>query len=456
MTKDKFLKWCEDNAHKFVVISYQGGAGGEGLCNYLTQDTDLFYNSEFIEQALEKGIVPKDLITHVKGIPNSTDLAPENDLDHKPSSGRKPTFHDFLFADCFVLDGVDNLYTSHCWAPEYEQLPIIPEELMENPFERLYDHLRNRKDPDSERASLVYGGTKEEHSTVQLDEIAYAFAAQDKPYLIRTHGITPLTMCWGSKAKYFSISGGDYQEYIQMLEAMKVYLQPEWKRERKMEALRLADWRYQIGITGIWGEKSNMYYLKEDWEPELTSEENTKRFVDYFKPILDDDTIPLYYRTIDIVSQHENFGVNINQMDCIMLNNLVYGIILGKFWPRISISYFKNDAVTVKRLEMKETDMEKVHQAMADKVDPYDMNWPDSDRAKRVTIDFWNKNHKVRDEIGIIQITFDQLYSPDYLKDNGIDVNGMHYLAYWNDWHNKSVEALAKIKLFPRRVPSTL
>ena len=28
MTKDKFLKWCEDNAHKFVIISYQGGAGG--------------------------------------------------------------------------------------------------------------------------------------------------------------------------------------------------------------------------------------------------------------------------------------------------------------------------------------------------------------------------------------------------------------------------------------------
>lgn len=448
-SKNKFIKWCEENAHKFVVISYQGGAGGEGLCNWLTQETDFFFNKEIIKMSYDQGIIPENLMAMIDSVanPKRKNGQVNNDVAVNPSSHRQKTFFDFLFADVFVLDGVDNLYTSHCWVPEYENIPIIPEETLENPFGLLWDHIKNRKDPDSERPQIM---------DYALNEIRDAFANQDKPYLIRTHGITPLTMCWGPKAKYFSISGGNYQEYIQMLETMKVYLQPEWEYERKLEAIRIADWRYQKGITGIWGEKSNAYYLEKDWEPKYTTDENIERYRRYLAPILDDDTIPLYYRTLDIVGQHKNFGVNIEQLDCITLNNIVYGTMVSKFWPRISISYFKNDAVTLKRLEMKEQDFEKVHAAMGDKISPYDMNWPDSERARKVTIDFWEKNHKVRDHMGIIQVTFDQLYNPDYLIDNGIDIDPENYLMYWNNWHDKSLKALTKVKLFPRRVPLTL
>ena len=58
--------------------------------------------------------------------------------------------------------------------------------------------------------------------------------------------------------------------------------------------------------------------------------------------------------------------------------------------------------------------------------------------------------------MGIIQVTFDKLYNPDYLINNGIDIDPENYLMYWNNWHDKSLKALAKVKLFPRRVPLTL
>jgi hypothetical protein len=48
------------------------------------------------------------------------------------------------------------------------------------------------------------------------------------------------------------------------------------------------------------------------------------------------------------------------------------------------------------------------------------------------------------------------LYNPDYLTDNGIDIDPENYLMYWNNWHDKSLKALTKVKLFPRRVPLTL
>lgn len=439
MKKAEFIQWCENNAHKFVIISYQGGAGGEGLCNWLTEKTDLFYNKEVIKMSYDQNLIPEDL----KSIIDSTkdDI---NNLSINPSSHRQKMFFDFMFADWFVHGDIDNLYTSHCWVPDFNKIPIIPKEYFENPFELLYDRIKNRKDPDCTRLQIFDD---------ELSEIRDAFTKQDKPYLIRTHGITPITMCWGPKAKYFSISGGDYQEYVQMLETMKVYLQPEWAYERKIEAIRIADWRYQKGILGVWGEKSNTYHLENNWIPKYTTEENIARLHKYLKPILEDKTIPLYYRTLDIANQHEKFGVNIDQIDCIALNNLVYGILLAKYWPRINITYFRNDEVTLKRLEMKEHDIEKVHKELGGELD---MNWPDSNGAKRFTIDFWEKNHKVRDHMGIIQVTFDKLYNPDYLINNGIDIDPDNYLMYWNNWHDKSLKALAKVKLFPRRVPLTL
>jgi len=445
MTKDKFLKWCEDNAHKFVIISYQGGAGGEGVCNWLTKNTDIFYNKTLIAKSKELGLIPDNLIYNVDNKQRKNQLK-ENDTNNYPSSNRQKTFFDFLFAEAFVLDSVDNLYTSHCWVPEYEQIPVIPDEEFDNPYEKLWNFLSNREDPDGEKFSIV---------DPELDSICDDFAKQDKPYLIRTHGITPMTMCWGTKAKYFSLSGGNYQEYLQMLEAVKVYLQPEWTIGRKMELIYQWSFRWSKGINGIWGEVSNMY-RKGELKSKEESYHEEQKMINYLKPILDNPDMPLYYRTVDILGQPEAFGVDVNTMDAITLNYMVYSIILSKFWPRIGIEYFKNDDVTSKRLEMKEPSLKKVHEAMGDKIDPYDMNWADSERAKGVVIDFWKKNKHVHDSMGIISLTFEAWYKTDWLTDNGIEVDEDNYLMFWNDWHLKNLDALAKLHLYPRRVPEML
>ena len=158
MNKNEFIKWCEDNAHKFVVISYQGGAGGEGLCNWLTQETDFFFNKEVIKMSYDQGLIPENMMAMIDSVANPKRKKGQvnNDIAVNPSSHRQKTFFDFLFADVFVLDAVDNMYTSHCWVPEYENIPIIPEETLENPFGLLWDHIKNRKDPDSQRPQIMY------------------------------------------------------------------------------------------------------------------------------------------------------------------------------------------------------------------------------------------------------------------------------------------------------------
>lgn len=47
MNKEKLINFMRDNKHKFVFFSYKGGMGGETICNYLTQETDYFYNKNF-------------------------------------------------------------------------------------------------------------------------------------------------------------------------------------------------------------------------------------------------------------------------------------------------------------------------------------------------------------------------------------------------------------------------
>ena len=58
--------------------------------------------------------------------------------------------------------------------------------------------------------------------------------------------------------------------------------------------------------------------------------------------------------------------------------------------------------------------------------------------------------------MGIISLTFEAWYKTDWLTDNGIEVDEDNYLMFWNDWHLKNLDALAKLHLYPRRVPEML
>ena len=45
LTIDQLATWIEKNQHKFVFLVYHGGGGGEHICNYLSQQPNLFYKT---------------------------------------------------------------------------------------------------------------------------------------------------------------------------------------------------------------------------------------------------------------------------------------------------------------------------------------------------------------------------------------------------------------------------
>ena len=45
LTVDELATWIEKNQHKFVFLVYHGGGGGEHICNYLSQQPNLFYKT---------------------------------------------------------------------------------------------------------------------------------------------------------------------------------------------------------------------------------------------------------------------------------------------------------------------------------------------------------------------------------------------------------------------------
>ena len=181
LDKKFFIDFIKNNSHKFVFYSYPGGGGGEYMCNYLAYETDYFYNKQIIIKSFKQQGGEPPVI--------------------KPGENRS-SFEDGLFAGAFTnlaqegvsshnFDGYSHEEWKDSkisrWNPAYDigytnkkavntdgcAVDIDDEIYYNDIVEKLFNYKRDIPGIDD-----------------MIRDICNDFTNQDKPYLIKTHGIS--------------------------------------------------------------------------------------------------------------------------------------------------------------------------------------------------------------------------------------------------------------------------
>ena len=349
MTKTKLIKFIKDNKHKFVFFNYRGGMGGETICNHLTLTNDYFYNETFKQDIIDNK-------SHIF----SAEL---DDGGSKPvtdayDTANRSRFRDWMFGDWFMLHSLYDNYNSNnnnLWDGE-NIFPQYDDVHGDNEF---YDKLYEISDSIEHRNSnlgdinCIFGWDnrindgKWDHEWKDVDhecdEVLERFAAQDKPYLIRTHGITPFMKFLGG-AKFIDIVCNEWERYCTSLSEAKVFVNPIKGKEEIAAMVKQVIHCWSIGLEAIGVDNKNQPVGGVSpiiTHSEMEAELKEKFVLDYIG-----DAEEICLKTIGVIIDPEKYELNLNTFkDATELNKFVHALQMFRSYPKM-LPFFMRDELT--------------------------------------------------------------------------------------------------------------
>lgn len=330
MTKDKFIKFIKDNRHKFVFISYRGGMGGEAICNYLTQKTDYFYNETLIYDMFDN---KKHIFGHFKLHAET----PTNNYHSQIESKARSLFLDWMFGNWFVSYSLGSKYSSISY-PSADGLRFAAydtvlgwDEFYDEFYHSLYTVTQRDRKP---AVNCVFGWDVTERDDIwdyewedcdnEMDEVLERFAAQDKPYLIRMHGVFPL-MKFFKGAKIIEFTANEWMLYASTLGQGKVYCYPITGAKNIRLAIDQVVYNYVYGHE-FWIKESR----RNDEIPQMHTEEEGQdmrwRILNYIGDALHDPEWNLYFKTLDVIVYPEVYNIDYKTLNVKELNMMVLSL----------------------------------------------------------------------------------------------------------------------------------
>jgi hypothetical protein len=351
MTKDKFIKFIKDNRHKLVFYNYRGGMGGETICNYLTKETDYFYNETLIYDIFDN---KKHIFEHF----NLNEHQSQNAIQIGEKQNRT-LFHDWMFGNWFMMHSMYDNYNSNnndMWAGKN----TFPENDIHHGWDAFYKKIYDLADSSKERChgvNCIYGWDLEDGDGKwdyewkdvdnEMDEILERFAAQDKPYLIRLHGVTPF-MKFFEGAKMIDVIANEWERYCTSLSELKVFCSAITTQAEKRQAINEVCANYQSGHQW-WIDHTNK--VREDGSSPLDDHIHTieeaeakKEFLlEYIGDLIYDDTWTLYFKTLDVCLRPESYDLKLENFKGIYeLNIFVHALHMFRSFPML-LPYFMRD-----------------------------------------------------------------------------------------------------------------
>ena len=399
LDKKFFIDFIKNNSHKFVFYSYPGGGGGEWMCNYLAYETDYFYNKQLVVKSFKQKQGEPPVI--------------------KPGENRS-SFEDVLFGGAFTnlaqggisshnFDGQgkeeweDSAISR--WNPAYDigytnkkiintdgcAVDIDDEIYYNDIVEKLFNYKRDTPGIDD-----------------MIRDVCNDFTNQDKPYLIKTHGISKDFMYF-KDSKFIELNPEKkWDMYIDLLHTIKVIICPAITYEEKIDLIERIIWRLNKGLSN-WGDnKLDKYLIHQTYD----RDELYKKAINYIgEDFLLDDKKELYTITAYALLIPEFYNINLNDYNIDELNAMM------------SINYLHRGFVY-----RQETHLRNMY------TDVYS-SW--------FTFDFWGRHPQWKEIFDPTLLKFEDLFSGEWVeKAFGIDRVG--YEKAFNNWHKSNVKLLEK------------
>ena len=397
LDKKFFIDFIKNNSHKFVFYSYPGGAGGEFVCNYLAYETDYFYNKQLVVKSFErKGAEPPVI---------------------KPGENRS-SFEDVLFGGAFTnlaqggisshnFDGYGkwewNDSAISRWNPAYDisyinkkvvntdgHIVDIPDEIYYNDIvEKLFNYKRDIPGIDD-----------------MIRDVCNDFTNQDKPYLIKTHGISKDFMYF-KDSKFIELNPEKkWDMYIDLLHTIKVIICPAITYEEKIDLIERIIWRLNKGLSN-WGDnKLDKYLIHQTYD----RDELYKKAINYIgEDFLLDDKKELYTITAYALLIPEFYNINLNDYNIDELNAMM------------STNY--------------------LHRGFIYRQETYLRNMYTDVFSSWFTFNFWGRHPQWKEIFDPTILKFEDLFNGEWVeKAFGIDRVG--YEKAFNTWHKKNIKLL--------------
>ena len=432
MTKDKFIKFIIDNRHKFVFFSYRGGMGGETICNYLTQETDYFYNETLITDMLtnKKHIFGKD--NFYMGSERGDDRPTWQDRDNRG------LFYDWMFADFFMNHSLYEPYTSgvnNCFTglDSFKKYDIVHE------WNVWYEKFYEISDNSKERClgvncvfgwDYIHGDSKWDYEWKdvdnEMDEILERFAAQDKPYLFRMHAITPM-MKFMEGSIILDFNTNEWERYTSTLSEAKVFLGQLITAEEKKEAIREICNVYEDG-NKFWVD-TNLAPTEKDGDPQIalmhTREEADKMeqyILNYIgDELINDESWTLYFKTLDVIIYSEKYELNLDSFKSVYdLNIFVHALHMWRSFPMMLPFHMRDEILSWDADQSWGTKIDEPHHR--------DLFWPNAYKNNREWYDIINPQ----------LYNFNDILNGTFVKDLFPYIDDKDYVDMITKWHNKN------------------
>jgi len=433
MTKDKFINFIKDNKHKFVFISYRGGMGGETMCNYLAQESDYFYNETLMADMLaNKEHIFDNFYMETDRIILQTEDNENNN---------RQWFYDWMFADFFMNNSLYESYTSgvnNCFAgvDDFKKYDTI------HNWDDWYEKFYQLSDNSKERCigvncvfgwDLNHGDSKWDYEWKdvdnEMDEILERFAAQDKPYLIRMHAVTPM-MKFMEGATIIDFVPNEWERYTSTLSEAKVFCGQLTTAEYKKQTIREVCDVYEDG--NMWWVGAENEPTKEHGDPQVklmhTHEESNKMeqyLLDYIgDELINDESWTLYFKTLDVIMYPDKYELNLDSFkNVVELNAHVHALHMFRSFPMMLPYHMRDEILSW-----------DANQGWGTKIDePNHRNqfWPNAYENNREWYDVINPQlYNFND---ILDGTFLELFP-------GINQEG--YVDTITKWHNKNIKMI--------------
>jgi len=398
LDKKFFIDFIKKNSHKFVFYSYHGGGGGEFICNYLTEKTDYFYNKQI------------NVNTYIK-----------------PGENRS-TFNDVLFGGAFTnlaqkgisslnYDGQGHKFWKYSiisrWNPLYNidfinkhiintdgHVVEIDDEIYYNDIiEKLFNYNRDVPGIDDE-----------------IKHVCKEFTNQNKPYLIKTHGISKDFMYF-KDSKFIELTiDKKWERYCDLLHTIKVVICPAITYKEKIDLINRVIFRFKIGEPH-WTDYRLAKYLKE--LDEFDSYELKQKAIDYIgEDFLIDDEKKLYTITVYTLLAPEFYRINLNDYNIDELNAMLLLIQLHR-------GFIHRQETSLRELYMDIYMGEETHSSYNRLDDTF----------------FWERHPTWTEIFNPTLLNFGELFSGEWVE-KAFGIDRAAYEKAFDTWHKNNIKLL--------------
>jgi len=409
LDKKFFIDFIKKNSHKFVFYSYPGGAGGEYICNYLAYETDYFYNKQIIDKNFNKPGENRSSFDDGLFGGTLTNLAQTGISSHN-------------FDGCGKCEWKDSAVSR--WNPAYDIsytnkkavntdgcVVDIDDEIYYNDIvEKLFNY-----ETKSDTWDIHHRLTPRTKDIPGVDniirDICNDFTNQDKPYLIKTHGISKDFMYF-KDSKFielnFSRTEKKWDRYIDLLHAIKVILSPAITYEEKINLIERTIWRLQKGLSS-WGDYRLDKYIKDF---KFDEDEFHKKAINYIgEDFLLNDKKELYTITVWALLIPEFYRINLNDYNIDELNAMMSTNYLHRGFIYRQETYLRDMYLDVFT------------------------SW--------FTFNFWERHPQWKEIFDPTLLKFEDLFNGEWVE-KAFGIDKAAYEKAFDTWHKSNVKLLEK------------